>query len=114
MTTGGMMILVACLGISCGLIRFYLLYIDPFNGFGTIYSKGYSEDHFQMLRIGMTAKQVESILGPPLWKIPRSDDEVVEIWEYSGPPHDEANYWRRWVFIGNGRVEAVVSDFWID
>ena len=42
----------------------------PFGGEGTVYSKNYDEKKFRSLRVGMTAKEVESIMGEPLTKVP--------------------------------------------
>jgi hypothetical protein len=113
MTTRRFMVGVAILAICLAFVRYYFFYVDPFNGFGTIYSQQYSEDKFNSLRAGMTTKQLEAIMGPPLEKIPLNDG-TMEHWLYSVPPHYEANYWRRWVLVAKGRVIGVVKDFWVD
>jgi outer membrane protein assembly factor BamE (lipoprotein component of BamABCDE complex) len=35
------------------------------SGDSTIYAQGYSESKFRSLRVGMTPRQVEEIMGPP-------------------------------------------------
>ena len=34
----------------------------------TVYADGYSESKFRSIRVGMTVRQVEEIMGPPLMK----------------------------------------------
>ena len=109
-TVGRMMMGMACLGLCLAGIRFVLLNF-PYGGLGTIYSRNYNETKFRSLRMGMSAKEVESIMGPPLKKIRYVDDE---LWYYSDQPNEVANYWRRWVHIRQGRVMAITSDYWID
>jgi outer membrane protein assembly factor BamE (lipoprotein component of BamABCDE complex) len=73
----------------------------------TSYSTGFREERFATIRVGMTANQVETILGPPIAKEPWG--EGTENWQYSGP-RGPAFYRRRWVLFNNGRVLGVVSD----
>ena len=48
--------------------------ISALEGHSTVYAKGYSESKFRATRVGMTVRQVEDIMGPPLergqWHVP--------------------------------------------
>src|ERR1700677_330562 len=48
--------------------------IGALDGEYTVYADGYSESKFRSIRAGMTARQVEAIMGPPLmkglWQVP--------------------------------------------
>ncbi len=71
-----MMVVVAIAGIVLAFAKY--LFIDnrpgdilaaaiaALDGHYTVYAKGYSESKFRSLRVGMTARQVEDIMGPPL------------------------------------------------
>jgi hypothetical protein len=116
LTVAGSMVAVAWIGIYLATLR-ALLVSDPFLGFGTIYSEGYSEGRFNTLRVGMGPGEVESIVGRPLGKVPWNQhmgphDE--EMWYYSDRLDETANYHRRWVVFENGKVVVVINDFWVD
>jgi outer membrane protein assembly factor BamE (lipoprotein component of BamABCDE complex) len=106
-----LMALVAVLGLCLAVIRFIALNA-PVGGLGTIYSRDYDEAKFHSLQIGMTKKQVEAIMGPPLKMEASSDSD--QRWYYSDQRNDTANFWRRFVHFFEGKVAFIVSDYWHD
>jgi hypothetical protein len=116
LTVRRMMFIVSLIAIHLAFVRLLLL-TDPFFGFCTFYSAGFSESRFRTLHVGMTRGEVEAIVGPPLRKVlwnqsPEPRDE--EMWQYSDRKDYTANYWRRWVLFENGKVVLVINDFWVD
>jgi hypothetical protein len=115
-TVARLMLIIALIAINLTDVRM-LLWTDHFLGFGTVYAPGYSEDRFQRLRVGMTASEVEAIVGRPLG---RSDwgsgptPTAQELWQYSSHHDHTANFWRRWALVENGKVVHVFNDFWVD
>ena len=114
-TIGRMMLVVVCLGIGCYYLRFVS---DPAFGYATIYSAQYSEMGFNSLRIDMASQQVAAIMGQPLRKshwtgytYPVAGGD--ENWFYSEPSGD-GSYWRRWVIFKNGKVLAIVNEWYND
>jgi hypothetical protein len=108
-TVRRMMIGVGCLGL-CLWVTFREL---PFGGnLGTIYSKGYDETKFRSLRAGMSAREIESIMGSPLKKVPMTGD--YELWYYSDQVNALSSYWRRWVYVRHGKAMEVVNVYWVD
>jgi hypothetical protein len=108
--------LVAVIALHVAFLRL-LMNNDPFFGFCTNYSEGYSESRFNSLRVGMTREEVNAIIGAPLRVQARNQDALSrdeETWEYSDRRDYTANYWRRWVLFENGKVVVVVNDFWVD
>jgi hypothetical protein len=104
------MIGVACLGLCLGIILREL----PFGGnLGTIYSKDYDETKFRSLRAGMSASEIESIMGQPLKKVPMSGDNH-ELWYYSDQINVLSSYWRRWVYVRQGKATEIVNEYWVD
>jgi hypothetical protein len=112
-TVREMMVAVALLGMGLGTARWWVQY-----NFATVYALGYSESQFRRVRIGMTAMEVESILGLPIRKVSNSPLwTLYENWIYSEPPPTGTwgdNYWRRWVMFENGRVAVIVDDYFED
>jgi hypothetical protein len=120
-----MMVGVAALGLGLGFVRLGLidnspdqLFLSLVLGESTVWSKGYSEQRFRAIRVGMTDSQVEAIVGQPLWKVTHPD-----VWFYSGrrgrafyTNHEDrpTNYRRRLVAFQKGRVVRIINDFWID
>ncbi len=100
--------MVAIASIAVGLTCIHRVFAPP-----TLYAARYREDRFQAIRAGMTDQQVESALGPPLSKR-ETGQTGVEIWIYSDQYTPESNYERRWVFVTNGLVSQVVSEYWVD
>jgi outer membrane protein assembly factor BamE (lipoprotein component of BamABCDE complex) len=85
-------------------------------GHWTVYSKGFSESAFRTLRVGMTEREVEEILGSPLrcdgWYT--SDGEPEQYWSYTCPNKDMGDYWRREVEFHNGTVSQIHAYYWVD
>ena len=116
LTVGRLMVIVAVLGIHLAFVRL-LLKNDPFFGFGTVYSSGYSESRFGTLRAGMTHEEVEAIVGPPFCKVAWDQPTNPldrEMWYYSNHHIYTANFRRRWVLFEKGKVLEVINDFWVD
>ena len=59
-TVRGMMVAVVLLGVGLGTARWWVRY-----NFATVYAPSYREDRFAQVRIGMTRREVESLLGRP-------------------------------------------------
>jgi hypothetical protein len=116
LTVARLMVLVAVVGVHLATVR-VLLMREPFFGMGTVYSEGYSDGRFSKLVIGMSAAEVESIMGRPLRKVPwdvNSSPPKTEMWFFSDQPTGMANYHRRWVRFENGQVTEVINEFWYD
>ena len=107
------MMAIALLGLGLGTARWWVRY-----HFETVYAPGYSESQFRRVRIGMTPNEVESILGRPIRKDSTSRRwSPCENWIYSEPPPPGTigdNYWRRWVLFDDGKVSAIVDDYYED
>lgn len=115
-TVSRMMIGVACLGLCLAGTRFVLLNF-PSGGLGTIYSEDYDETKFRSLRAGMSAREVESIMGHPLKKVrwgQNTGEDDLEMWCYSDQPNVVADFWRRWVYFRQGKATDIINDYWID
>ena len=116
-TVRGMMVAVLLFGVGFGTVRWWVRY-----NFATVYAASYREDRFAQVRVGMTRREVESLLGRPLRKAPMPGEtwEPDDIWVYSEPPGPGClgdNYWRRWVVFDrgkDGRVAAIVNDYYWD
>src|SRR4051794_28468091 len=65
----------------------------------TEFSSGYRDWAWLSLRHGMTEREVEAAIGPPLRKVKRLGEEV---WAYSRSPAD-TSYWKREVWFRRGR-----------
>ena len=102
------MLTVASTGIILFLFRGCILYPE-----NTIYFLAYSETTFRQARAGMTTKEVEALMGPPLRKVPWFDGPFTN-WQYTTQYNPTLNFWRRWVFIRNGKVAFVVNDYGVD
>jgi hypothetical protein len=108
-TVRRLMIAVAwlCVGLSVARGLYY--------SFATIYAVGYSESQFRKVHLGMTCQQVGEIMGSPRRKDSTSQRWAgLENWIYSDPPYIADNYWRRWVMFENGKVVAIVDDYYTD
>jgi hypothetical protein len=117
LTVRGMLVAVLLLGIGLGTARWWVRY-----NLATVYAPSYREDRFAQVRVGMTRREVKSLLGRPLRKAPLPGEswKPDDIWVYSEPPAPGClgdNYWRRWVVFDHGedgRVVAVVNDYYWD
>jgi outer membrane protein assembly factor BamE (lipoprotein component of BamABCDE complex) len=81
------------------------------------YSKNYDETKFDSLREGMTAKEVEAIMGEPVKKgrlNHTEGHEDGEQWWYTAQSDPTADYLRRWVVFTAGRVTRIISEDWYD
>ena len=79
----------------------------------TAYSEHYSERAFQSVEEGMTAEEVERILGTPLERQLVGDGKG-ELWRYTkGLP--DRNYWLRCLKIDpKGFVSGKICEYWTD
>ena len=102
--------IVATLVVAAILFRFWSWISFDID---TVYSKGFTAGRFRQIRVGMPAEEVESILGPPLDKVDRWGGEI-QNWRYTNQALPTSDYWRRWIFMKEGKVERVISDYWWD
>ena len=75
----------------------------------TIYANYYSKAGFRQIRTGMTSIEVEALIGAPLRKTAYTGD--ASVWHYTDQYNRTRSFWRRWLVIGNDRVEEVVNDY---
>lgn len=104
--------------------------LDGFGGlfFGDIckddtteYASGYSDSGFRRLRKGMTEEDVRALLGEPLLrldiatqnKLSPGGSAKAEAWRYSRTPND-GSYRKRIVCFEDGKVDTVLSEYWLD
>jgi hypothetical protein len=119
--------MVAIVGALLGVVRCVLIDNTPrdvvfsvissvVDGQGTVYASGYTESRFRRLNIGMTARQVEDLLGPPLaqgeWLSSRGIMEPH--WSYTLPYRHLGDYWIRRVYFCNGFVDHTDKHFYLD
>ena len=99
--------------------------ISALEGHFTVYAKGYSESKFRSLLVGMTARQVEDIMGPPLesgqWQVPGGSGLITpgegildDLWHYTRAGKARGNYWQREVWFRNGVVYCTDSTYYLD
>lgn len=105
--------------------------LDALVGKFTVYADGFNESKFRSLRVGMTARQVEDIMGPPLergqWQDSGGSGPITpgvgtleELWHYSragtAPTagNATANYWRRQVWFRGGAVYSIDRTYYVD
>jgi len=71
----------------------------------TIYTPDYSDSKWNSLRTGMTADQIQSILGEPFSKssLLNTDAHGKSVWSYSRSPTGISN-WKREVQLEVGKV----------
>jgi hypothetical protein len=83
-------------------------------GEATVYAKGYSENRFRSIWVGMPMADVFSVMGPPLKWAPWGD--YPRVWFYSDQETITDNFWRKWIVVDpkNDRVDVIVDDFWVD
>jgi hypothetical protein len=79
----------------------------------TVYSAAYDESRFRQVRVGMGSSEIQGLLGPPLRTIPWWPDRNVVCWKYSAK-RKGSDYWRRDVFMKDGKVVQVMNCYWID
>jgi hypothetical protein len=94
-------------------------------GHTTIYARGYSESKFRSLRVGMSPRKVEEILGPPVakgqWQEPIPGQPITpgkgpldELWRYSRSEKPMGNYWEREVWFKDGVVHCLKREYYVD
>ena len=133
------MVLIAIVGVVLALAKYFFIENRPrdilaaalgaLDGEYTVYAKGYSEHRFRSIRVGMSIRQVEEIMGPPLekgrWQVRSGSGPVTpgvgpldDIWYYTRGgkhvPGRTASYWRRAVLFRNGIVWGMDSTYWLD
>ena len=102
------MVLVALIAVGLCFIR--QMYFA-----NTVYSVHYNERRFGRIRVGMTTAEVESLLGPPLRKVPQLYGvPEVTSWMYSDKRHGGGDYWMRNVYFQNNKIVNVAKMYWID
>lgn len=119
---------VTIIGMVLALVRvscidnrprdFLMCAVCTLAGHSTVYSKGYSESAFLSMRIGMTPRQVEDLLGPPLsqsvWYVNIIGGPVEPVWSYSRPGKRFGDYWLRQVYFKDGIVHHIDRTYYID
>jgi hypothetical protein len=99
--------------------------ISALKGHFTVYAEGYSESKFRSLRVGMTVRQVEDIMGPPLergtWIVPSGGGPVTHwestvdlLWYYTRAGKASGNYWQREVRFRKGLVYRMDGTYYLD
>ena len=135
-TVRRMMVAVAIAAIVLALVK--ALFIDKrsidllfaeisaLEGHLTVYAQGYREPKFRTLRVGMTVRQVEEIMGAPLeqgqWQVPDGrggpvtvgEGELDDSWYYTRAGKVRGNYWLREVWFRNGAVYSIESRYYLD
>ncbi len=103
----------------------FLATLSGLFGQRTFYAAGYSESKFRSLRVGMTPRQVEDIMGPPLFKgqwqetipgrpIIPEEGPLHERWGYSRAAKPMGDYWMREVWFKDGVVYSFERGFYLD
>ncbi len=66
----------------------------------------------------MSARQVEEIMGPPLWRIADNwkapGNLEDEVWYYTRAGKPFGNYWSRKVWFRDGKVYKIDASFLVD
>lgn len=92
------------------------------SGDDTVWAKGYPDDAFRSIKIGMTRQEVHALLGPPLEirqsynqfdfdTIRQRPGEIVECWTTT--PNDSSYRIRQVVFSGDHVVDKQ-AEFYVD
>ena len=85
-------------------------FMTPFEG--TVWAPGFTESAFSKVHLGMSAAEVNSLLGDPLRK---SCDAEGCLWIYTWQDTGTANFDQRWLdFDSAGRVKEIRKSFYID
>jgi hypothetical protein len=118
-TVRQMMVVVAALGIILTLARYVFIEDSPdqllagiLHPHSTVYASGYNESRFRSIRIGMGTSQVERLVGSPLERRPAWWSPGDDLWLYTRGRTSTSR--RRWVVFRNGKVVAVINDFYVD
>ena len=78
----------------------------------TIYTAGYDEQKFESIKTGMTADQVNKLMGEPLKRIDVDGHRVIWLYSKQGP-HD-TNYKIRNVWLQENKVVRIDRSFFVD
>lgn len=78
----------------------------------TEYSNGYSDWKFLKLKQGMSASEVQALLGAPL-RVTEFPKEHEQVWFYSRSPHD-THYRCRVVEFRDSVVAKIHTEFYVD
>jgi hypothetical protein len=78
----------------------------------THYAPGFTEAKFASLKEGMTAAEVEAVMGPPLARIDHGDWKA--LWTYSDRDDDTCGFQKRWVYLETGKVTIIENTTWIE
>jgi hypothetical protein len=127
MRTSRYIILIPVIVMFClWWVRRDLIALDGFEGelFGLVfktdtrYAAGYEHPKFRAIEIGMTEQQVIEILGEPLsrwcpYQFCDCDKAHFVGFEYSESPSD-THYRLRQVYLDQGKVAEIRSEFYID
>jgi hypothetical protein len=133
------MFVIVIFGVVLALAKYLFIENKPWDilaaafgaldGHYTVYADGYSESSFRSIRVGMSVRQVEEIMGPPQekrqWQVPDGSGlnttgvgPLDDIWYYTrGGRHVErgtASHWQRAVLFRNGLVWGKDSTCWLD
>lgn len=80
---------------------------------GTIWTENFSEMSFGQIQLGMTKKQVMSIMGSPL----NAKEKLIndEVWYYTRQDSGTSDFDQRWViFNHDNKVTEIRKSFFID
>ncbi len=134
-TVRRMMFTVATAGIMLAVGKFVFIDNRPIDlllaslsvvdGDYTVYGGGFSESRFRSVRVGMSERQVENIMGPPLWRgqwmapavglpITPGEGELNDLWHYTRAGKASGNYWRREVWFQDGVVYKTEKTYYVD
>lgn len=114
-------VLAGCLLAALATAHFYL--VDGLSGLilgvllkeDTVYARGYSDSGFRKVRLGMTDREAEKLLGRPLmvWPTPESPSgaDTGERWSFS--PGD-THFRCRVLLFRDHRVVEKHAEFYID
>ena len=91
----------------------------------TIYAEGFREWKFRTIRVGMPMREVEEIMGPPLYKgrwhvtvpgqpVTPGEGPLDDFWSYTRAGMVRGNYWQRQVYFRNGVVHSTEAGYYMD
>jgi hypothetical protein len=91
--------------------------ISALDGSATVYAEGYSESKFRSIRVGMTARQVEEIMGPPFTRSSCYSTlgfmNTSNHWGYSRPNKPLGFHKLRAIWFRDGKVSWVENSYFI-
>ena len=105
MVLGACFLLIPAIGLPSFAVWFVYFRCGP-----THYSEGYSESRFLRVREGMTADEVEALLGRPLRRIEQADGSW--LWTFSDRDDDTCDFEMRWIYLRDGMVQTIVNRHW--